>query len=87
MAITIVCAKSNLKKYLKLSNLCVQTEPRENRSAMKLKELAARLGIEFRGDGETEILMPAPIEAAGPGTVIFVANEKYAPLLATTSAS
>jgi UDP-3-O-[3-hydroxymyristoyl] glucosamine N-acyltransferase len=54
---------------------------------MKLKELATRLGIEFRGDGETEILMPAPIEAAGPGTVIFVANEKYTPMLATTTAS
>ena len=54
---------------------------------MKLKELASRLGIEFRGDADTEILMPAPIEAAGPGTVIFVANEKYAPMLTTTTAS
>ena len=32
---------------------------------MKLKELAARLELELRGDGETEILAPAPIEAAG----------------------
>ena len=54
---------------------------------MKLKELASRLGREFRGDGEVDIFMPAPIEAAGPGTIIFVANEKYAPMLATTSAA
>ena len=54
---------------------------------MKLKLLASKLGREFRGDGEVEIIMPAPIEAAGPGTVIFVANEKYAPMLETTTAS
>ena len=54
---------------------------------MKLKQLASKLGLEMRGDGEVEILMPAPIEAAGPGTIIFVANEKYAPMLETTTAS
>src|SRR5580704_11801221 len=54
---------------------------------MKLQELALKLGREFRGDGEVYIFLPAPIEAAGPGTVIFVANEKYAPMLETTSAS
>ncbi len=54
---------------------------------MKLKELASKLGREFRGDGEVDIIMPAPIEAAGPGTIIFVANEKYAPMLETTTAS
>jgi UDP-3-O-[3-hydroxymyristoyl] glucosamine N-acyltransferase len=54
---------------------------------MKLKQLASRLGRDFRGDGEVEIFMPAPIEAAGPGTIIFVASEKYAPLLETTSAA
>ena len=54
---------------------------------MKLKELASKLGREFRGDGEVDIFMPAPIEAAGPGTVIFVANEKYSPMLETTTAS
>jgi len=54
---------------------------------MKLKELASKLGREFRGDGEADIFMPAPIEAAGPGTIIFVANEKYAPMLETTTAS
>jgi UDP-3-O-[3-hydroxymyristoyl] glucosamine N-acyltransferase len=54
---------------------------------VKLKELSSRLGREFRGDGEIDIFMPAPIEAAGPGTIIFVANEKYAPMLETTTAS
>ena len=46
---------------------------------MKLKEIAVEIGPEFRGDGEVDIFMPAPIEAAGPGTIIFVASEKYAP--------
>jgi UDP-3-O-[3-hydroxymyristoyl] glucosamine N-acyltransferase len=54
---------------------------------VKLKEIAFKMGREFRGDGEIDIFMPAPIEAAGPGTIIFVANEKYAPMLETTTAS
>src|ERR1700694_490866 len=54
---------------------------------MKLKDLAAKLRREFRGDGEVDIIMPAPIEAAGPGTIIFVASEKYAPMLETTTAA
>ena len=54
---------------------------------MRLKELAARLELELRGDGEIEIFAPAPIEAAGPGMIIFVAAEKYARILETTSAS
>src|SRR5262249_42747119 len=43
--------------------------------------------LELRGDGETEILAPAPIEAAGPGMIIFVAAEKFAPTLERTSAA
>ncbi len=54
---------------------------------MKLKELASRLGLELRGDGETEVFVPAPIEAAAPGTIIFVAGEKYAPILERASAA
>ena len=54
---------------------------------MKLHQLASKLGRDFRGDGEVDIFMPAPIEAAGPGTIIFVANDKYAPMLDTTSAA
>jgi UDP-3-O-[3-hydroxymyristoyl] glucosamine N-acyltransferase len=48
---------------------------------MKLKELADRLGLELRGDGSVEIFAPAPIEAAGPGSIIFVAGAKYASAL------
>ncbi len=48
---------------------------------MKLKELASKLGLELRGDGGVEIFAPAPIEAAGPGMIVFVASAKYAPAL------
>ena len=54
---------------------------------MKLKELASRLELELRGDGDTEIFAPAPIEAAGAGMIIFVAAEKFAPILQKSSAS
>jgi UDP-3-O-[3-hydroxymyristoyl] glucosamine N-acyltransferase len=48
---------------------------------MKLGELARALGLELRGDGELEILGPAPIEAAGPGTVSFVSQPRYLAML------
>jgi UDP-3-O-[3-hydroxymyristoyl] glucosamine N-acyltransferase len=48
---------------------------------MKLNELASKLGLELRGDGGAEIYAPAPVEAAGPGMIIFVAAEKYAAAL------
>ena len=48
---------------------------------MKLKELASKLGLEIRGDGDVEIFAPAPIEAAAPGMIVFVASAKYAPAL------
>ena len=48
---------------------------------MKLSELASRLNLELRGDGAIEIFTPAPVEAAGPGTIIFVAAPKYAAAL------
>jgi UDP-3-O-[3-hydroxymyristoyl] glucosamine N-acyltransferase len=54
---------------------------------MKLKDLANKLGLELRGDGEIEIAAPAPIEAAAPGTIVFVAGAKFAPALAAGSAS
>jgi UDP-3-O-[3-hydroxymyristoyl] glucosamine N-acyltransferase len=53
---------------------------------VKLRELAARLGCELRGDGEGEIDGVAPIEQAGPGDVTFLANPRYASHLATTRA-
>ena len=48
---------------------------------MKLKELASKLGLEIRGDSGVEIFAAAPIEAAGPGMIVFVASAKYAPAL------
>ncbi len=54
---------------------------------MKIKELAARLGLELRGGGEAEIATPAPLEAAAPGTIIFVASAKYLHALRGTTAS
>ncbi len=54
---------------------------------MKLSELASRLGLELRGDGEIEIAVPAPIEAAGPGTITFVAAARYLPALRESRAS
>ena len=54
---------------------------------MILRELASRLGCGLRGDGGVEISRVAGIEEAGPGDVTFVANPRYAPLLASTRAS
>ena len=54
---------------------------------MKLRELASRLALEMRGNGDTEIFAPAPIEAAGPGMIIFVGAEKFLPILERTSAA
>ena len=54
---------------------------------VKLKEIAAKFGASFAATAKSTSSMPAPIEAAGPGTIIFVANEKYAPMLETTTAS
>ena len=54
---------------------------------MKLKELASRLGLTPRGSGEIEIGAPASLEAAAPGTIIFVASAKYLEALRTTPAA
>ncbi|HVC44327.1 MAG TPA: UDP-3-O-(3-hydroxymyristoyl)glucosamine N-acyltransferase [Candidatus Binataceae bacterium] len=54
---------------------------------MKLGEIAARLGLELRGDGESEIALPAPIEAAGPGMITFAVGAKYAAALRASTAA
>ena len=54
---------------------------------MKLGEIAAKLGLELRGDGAVEIAMPAPIEAAGPGMITFAVGAKYAAALRASRAS
>jgi len=54
---------------------------------MRLGELAERLGCELRGDASIEVDGVGPIEAAGPGQVTFVANQRYQKYLATTRAA
>ncbi len=54
---------------------------------MKLSELASHLGGRVEGDGDVEIRAAAPIVDAGNGDVTFLANPKYKPLVAETSAS
>jgi UDP-3-O-[3-hydroxymyristoyl] glucosamine N-acyltransferase len=54
---------------------------------MKLKELALRLGLELRGDGEIEVAAPAPIEAAGAGMITFAVGPKYAAALKSSAAA
>jgi UDP-3-O-[3-hydroxymyristoyl] glucosamine N-acyltransferase len=55
--------------------------------AMKLGELATRLGAELRGDAEIEVTGVKGLEEAGPTDVTFVANPRYAGLARTTKAA
>jgi UDP-3-O-[3-hydroxymyristoyl] glucosamine N-acyltransferase len=55
--------------------------------AMKLGELAKKLGAELRGDAELEVTGVKGIEEAGPTEVTFVANPKYAGLARKTRAA
>ena len=52
-----------------------------------LDDLARLVGGTVSGDGKTVIRAVNGIKEAGPGDVTFLANSKYAPLLATTKAS
>lgn len=54
---------------------------------MKLNDIARRLKLELRGNGETEISGPAPIESAAPGTIVFAAGPKYGAALEATRAA
>ncbi len=54
---------------------------------MTLGELAQRLECPVEGDSAIEIHRVAKIETAGPGDLTFLANPKYAGLLASTRAS
>ena len=46
---------------------------------ISLRDLAARLGCELKGDGDIEITGVAGMEQAGPTELTFLANPKYAP--------
>ncbi len=55
--------------------------------ALRLDEIVARLGGEIVGAGDTAISRIAPLDAAGPGDLAFLANPKYRSQLANTRAS
>jgi UDP-3-O-[3-hydroxymyristoyl] glucosamine N-acyltransferase len=52
-----------------------------------LRDLAARLGCELRGNPDIEITGVAGMEQAGPTEITFLANPKYAPKLRHTQAA
>lgn len=52
-----------------------------------LDELGRLVGGKVTGDGKTVIRAVNGLREAGPGDITFLANTKYAPLLATTKAS
>ena len=54
---------------------------------IRLRDLAAQLGCELKGDGEIEITGVAGLEQAGPSDLTFLANPKYAPKVRNTRAA
>ncbi len=56
-------------------------------AAMKLGELASRLGAELRGDPDIEVTGVKGIEEAGSTEITFVANPRYTGLARTTKAA
>jgi UDP-3-O-[3-hydroxymyristoyl] glucosamine N-acyltransferase len=54
---------------------------------MRLRELAAKLGREIRGDGDVTLSGVAPLESAGPGDLSFVRSLAWAKRLSETRAS
>jgi len=55
---------------------------------MKLREIAAKLAATLEdADPDADVTGVAPIESAGPGTVTFIANPRYASAARTTQAS
>jgi UDP-3-O-[3-hydroxymyristoyl] glucosamine N-acyltransferase len=54
---------------------------------MKLSELALHLELELRGDGELEIVAPAPVETAAAGMITFAVGPKYVLALRSSRAS
>jgi len=54
---------------------------------MKLRELAAELGLEVQGEGNPEIRQVAPLDRAGEGDITFLANTRFANQVPSTNAS
>ena len=55
-------------------------------TTLTLGEIAARFGLELRGDAATEIRGVATLAEAGPGQLGFLANPRYRAQLASTRA-
>ena len=55
--------------------------------ALRLADIADKIGARLEGDGAVEITGVAPIERAVPGEISFVANSRYNKHIATTGAS
>jgi UDP-3-O-[3-hydroxymyristoyl] glucosamine N-acyltransferase len=53
----------------------------------KLSELAERLEVELRGDGDMRVAKVATLQQAGPGDLSFLANARYRRHLPATRAS
>src|SRR5205085_2342443 len=54
---------------------------------LSLRELAARIGAEVRGDGARRVSGVAPLETAGPEQLAFYANPRYRHELSMTRAA
>lgn len=55
--------------------------------ALTLSQLAERLGVELRGDGDVLVDRVATLNEAGPGAVSFLSNSRYRRQLACSKAS
>src|SRR5258705_7869534 len=53
----------------------------------RLGELAVRFGCQLRGDPQAGVETVSTLEAAGPGSIAFLANPQYRKFLATTRAT
>lgn len=53
---------------------------------MRVKDIAARLGAEWEGEGEREITRAAPLESGGSADIIFVASRKAFPTALSSGA-
>ena len=60
---------------------------RQGGVTLKLSDIAAQLGGDVLGDGQTEIRRVATLVSAGTGEIAFLSNRKYRPQLPMTRAA
>jgi UDP-3-O-[3-hydroxymyristoyl] glucosamine N-acyltransferase len=61
--------------------------PTDTNAGWSLADLAQAAGVALQGDGAIRVTRVATLEHAGPGTIAFLANRKYAALLDKTRAA